>query len=274
MSLDEPAQEEQHQQQDPEEEVEDEDEEDDLQKPETLEEDQPHTLEAANHNAEVNDVEEKEENEDPNLGFREVRRDRGLQGRHRQGLRQIERLRLYLVQAQVTCEEICYMLMNGMVRAWKEDFINPSSHGVPAFGKETKECGIRCFHASSQVWAKNDGPLDLKTPKKVKYLRRDHRRQPTVRNVIATKSNPDKTVEIIEGMTLVELAKRSGKLVSSLQDVLINVGEKVEYEFEPLSMDIAELAAMVGVTPNMIITMSRLRRDNLVELIDIRCDSL
>ncbi|KAL2345563.1 hypothetical protein Fmac_006848 [Flemingia macrophylla] len=157
------------------------------------------------------------------------------------------------------------MLMNGVARAWKEgskfasifaahsvyasarcvpDFINPSSHGVPAFGRETKECGIRCFHASLQVWAKNDGPLDLKTPKKVKYSRRDHRRQPTVRNVTATKSNPDKTVEIFEGMTLVELAKRSGKSVSSLQDVLTNVGEKVESEFEPLSMDIAELAAM------------------------------
>ncbi|KAL2322071.1 hypothetical protein Fmac_026450 [Flemingia macrophylla] len=72
MSLDEPAQEEQHQQQDPEEEVEDEDEEDDLQKPETLEEDQPHTLEAANHDAEANDAEEEEENEDPNLGFQEI----------------------------------------------------------------------------------------------------------------------------------------------------------------------------------------------------------
>jgi hypothetical protein len=31
----------------------------------------------------------------------------------------------------------------------------------------------------------------------------------------------------------------------SLQDVLINVGEKVGSEFEPLSMDIAELVAMV-----------------------------
>ncbi|KAL2336889.1 hypothetical protein Fmac_011335 [Flemingia macrophylla] len=103
----------------------------------------------------------------------------------------------------------------------------------------------RCFHASSQVWAKNDGPLDLKTPKKVKYSRRDHRRQPTVRNVTTTKSNPDKTVEIFDGMTLVELAKRSGKSVSSLQDVLTNVGEKVESKFEPLCMDIAELAAMV-----------------------------
>ncbi|KAL2317996.1 hypothetical protein Fmac_031872 [Flemingia macrophylla] len=69
MSLDEPAQEKQHQQQDPEEEEEeeDEDEEDDLQKPETLEEDQPHTLEAANHDVEANGAEEEEENEDLTL---------------------------------------------------------------------------------------------------------------------------------------------------------------------------------------------------------------
>ncbi|KAL2336535.1 hypothetical protein Fmac_010981 [Flemingia macrophylla] len=67
MSLDEPAQEEQHQQKDPEEEEEDEDEEDDLQKPETLEEDQPHTLEAANHDAEANGAEKEEENEDLTL---------------------------------------------------------------------------------------------------------------------------------------------------------------------------------------------------------------
>ncbi|KAL2345838.1 hypothetical protein Fmac_007123 [Flemingia macrophylla] len=67
MSLDELAQEEQHQQQDPEEEEEDEDEEDGLQKPETLEEDQPHTLEAANHDAEANGTEEEEENEDLTL---------------------------------------------------------------------------------------------------------------------------------------------------------------------------------------------------------------
>lgn len=64
-------------------------------------------------------------------------------------------------------------------------------------------------------------------------------------NVSANKSNPDKTIEIFEGMTLVELAKRTGKSVSSLQDILTNVGEKVESEFELLSMDVAELAAMV-----------------------------
>jgi len=104
----------------------------------------------------------------------------------------------------------------------------------------------RSFHASSQVWARSDEPLGLKTPKRVKYARRDGRNQPIVRpNVSANKSNPDKTVEIFEGMTLVELAKRTGKSVSSLQDILTNVGEKVESEFELLSMDVAELAAMV-----------------------------
>ncbi|RDX74391.1 infB, partial [Mucuna pruriens] len=130
------------------------------------------------------------------------------------------------------------------------DFINQSSQGVAGFGRETKECGIRCFHASSQVWARNDGSLGLKTPKRVKYGRRDGRYQPPVeapyvrRNVTPTKSNTDKAIEIFEGMTLFELAKRTGKSVSSLQDILTNVGEKVESEFELLSMDIAELAAM------------------------------
>ncbi|KAL3030209.1 hypothetical protein AAZX31_03G207100 [Glycine max] len=45
-------------------------------------------------------------------------------------------------------------------------------------------------------------------------------------------------------MTLVELAKRTGRSVSSLQDILTNVGEKVQSEFELLSMDIAELVTM------------------------------
>ncbi|KAK2374153.1 translation initiation factor IF-2 [Trifolium repens] len=134
------------------------------------------------------------------------------------------------------------------------DFINRSYLGAAGFCSGTKECGIRCFHASSQVWARSDAAYGLKTPKKEKYVRRDSRNQPPVeapyvpRNVAATKSNPDKTIEIFEGMTLVELAKRTGKSLSSLQDILTNVGEKIESEFDPLSMDIAELAAMeVGV---------------------------
>lgn len=134
------------------------------------------------------------------------------------------------------------------------DFINRSYLCAAGFCSGTKECGIRCFHASSQVWARSDAAYGLKTPKKEKYVRRDSRNQPPVearyvpRNVAATKSNPDKTIEIFEGMTLVELAKRTGKSLSSLQDILTNVGEKIESEFDPLNMDIAELAAMeVGV---------------------------
>ncbi|GAU23331.1 hypothetical protein TSUD_237850 [Trifolium subterraneum] len=134
------------------------------------------------------------------------------------------------------------------------DFINRSYLGAAGFCNGTKDCGIRCFHASSQVWARSDAAYGLKTPKKEKYVRKDSRNQPPVeapyvpRNVATTKSNPDKTIEIFEGMTLVELAKRTGKSLSSLQDILTNVGEKIESEFDPLSMDVAELAAMeVGV---------------------------
>ncbi|KAL5155874.1 Translation initiation factor IF-2 [Glycine soja] len=129
------------------------------------------------------------------------------------------------------------------------DFTNQSSQGVAGCGRETKECEIRCFHASSQVWARSDGPLGLQTPKRV-YVKRGGRNQLPVgapyacRNVPATKSNPDKTIEIFEGMTLVELAKRTGRSVSSLQDILTNVGEKFQSEFELLSMDIAELVTM------------------------------
>ncbi|XP_077212494.1 translation initiation factor 2, small GTP-binding protein isoform X3 [Tasmannia lanceolata] len=59
---------------------------------------------------------------------------------------------------------------------------------------------------------------------------------------------PDRTVEIFEGMTIAELAKRTGQPISSLQDILVNVGEKFDSEFDPISIDIAELIAMeVGV---------------------------
>ncbi|CAN0841081.1 Translation initiation factor IF-2 [Linum grandiflorum] len=61
-------------------------------------------------------------------------------------------------------------------------------------------------------------------------------------------SQQDKTVDIFEGMTIVELAKRTGESIASLQDVLANVGEKPGSEFDPLNIDVAELIAMeVGV---------------------------
>lgn len=57
---------------------------------------------------------------------------------------------------------------------------------------------------------------------------------------------PDKTIDIFEGMTIIELAKRSGESIHALQNILTNVGENIGSEFDSLSIDIAELVAMVN----------------------------
>ncbi|XP_004300100.1 PREDICTED: translation initiation factor IF-2, mitochondrial-like [Fragaria vesca subsp. vesca] len=105
-------------------------------------------------------------------------------------------------------------------------------------------------------WNKeNDQSLGLKPPKREKFVKRDNKTQPPVdapyvppKPQRTTKALPDKTIEIFEGITIDELAKRTGKSISSLQTILTNVGEKVDSEFDTLSIDIAELVAMeVGV---------------------------
>ncbi|RWR78700.1 translation initiation factor 2 [Cinnamomum micranthum f. kanehirae] len=115
----------------------------------------------------------------------------------------------------------------------------------------------RCFHASPELLARrrNEEAFGLKAPKKQKRVKKENRTQPPVEAPYippkpkrSTKSMPDKTIEIFEGMTLSELAKRTGEPISALQDILINVGEKVDSEFDPISVDVAELVALeVGV---------------------------
>lgn len=99
---------------------------------------------------------------------------------------------------------------------------------------------------------RNDGLLGLKAPKREKFVKKDSKSQPPVeapyvppRLQKPTKSLLDKTIDIFEGMTILELAKRAGESVSTLQSILVNVGEKVDSEFDALSMDVAELVAMV-----------------------------
>ena len=113
---------------------------------------------------------------------------------------------------------------------------------------------LRCYHASTQLYARmrHAETFGLKTPKKEKFVKRDSKSQPPVeapyvppRLQKPTKSSPDKTIDIFEGMTIVELAKQAGESVSTLQGILVNVGEKVDSEFHPLSIDVAELVAMV-----------------------------
>ncbi|KAJ4823803.1 hypothetical protein Tsubulata_005647 [Turnera subulata] len=119
----------------------------------------------------------------------------------------------------------------------------------------------RCFHSTLELLAKrrtNDEVVGLKRrpEKKGKFKKRDtDKTQPPVEAPYvppklkrANKTLQDKTIDIFEGMTVVELAKRTGESIATVQDILVNVGEKIGSEFDLLSIDVAELVAMeVGV---------------------------
>jgi len=113
---------------------------------------------------------------------------------------------------------------------------------------------FRYFHSSAELLARrgHDQEFGLKTQKREKFVKREGRNQPPVeapyvppKPKSTIRSVPDKTIEIFDGMTIGELAKRTGVSISRLQDILVNVGEKINSEFDLLSIDIAELVAMV-----------------------------
>lgn len=115
---------------------------------------------------------------------------------------------------------------------------------------------IRALHASySPALRMKEQAPGLKIPKKVRRVNREKRTEAPVeapyippKPKLTSKLSPIKTVDIFEGMTVVELAKRTGVSSRSIHEIIINVGEKVDSEFDPLSIDIAELVAMeVGV---------------------------
>nr|XP_043613222.1 translation initiation factor IF-2 [Erigeron canadensis] len=120
---------------------------------------------------------------------------------------------------------------------------------------------IRRFHSSPELLARrrDEDVVGLKTSKrgtpKNKYKKKSENEKPPVETPYVppklqknAKSYSAKTIEIFEGMTTSELAKRCGQSVATLQNILLNVGEKVGSEFDPLSIDIAELIAMeVGI---------------------------
>lgn len=60
-------------------------------------------------------------------------------------------------------------------------------------------------------------------------------------------ANSYKTIEIFEGITVIELAKCCGESITSIQNIIANIGEKADSEFDALGIDIAELVAMVMV---------------------------
>ncbi|KAJ3703489.1 hypothetical protein LUZ61_007194 [Rhynchospora tenuis] len=120
--------------------------------------------------------------------------------------------------------------------------------------------GIRNYHASVSLlsWRgrKAEEAPGLKTLGREKRVKRENKphappvEAPYVPPKLKRQAKPtqEKTVEIFEGMTLIELAKRIGSSVKALQEILTSVGEKIGSEFDPITLDVAELVSMeVGV---------------------------
>ncbi|KAH9288493.1 hypothetical protein KI387_032610, partial [Taxus chinensis] len=109
-----------------------------------------------------------------------------------------------------------------------------------------------CFHIGFAVQAKRKlDEVGMKSLKKPKRVIKEKRTQAPVETPYvppkpkrAVRSSPDKIIDIFDGMTLVELAKRTGEGIDTLQDILLNIGEQVSLEFQPITMDVAELTAM------------------------------
>ncbi|KAI3687461.1 hypothetical protein L1987_81157 [Smallanthus sonchifolius] len=136
---------------------------------------------------------------------------------------------------------------------------NPALLGDGTFSFMNSRFLIRRFHASPELLSRrkssNEDVVGLQKPKKGKFKKRPANAMPPVEAPYVPpklqnngKSSSDKTIEIFEGVTTLELAKRCGQSVATLQNILVNVGEKVVSEFDPLGIDVAELIAMeVGV---------------------------
>ncbi|XP_033142033.1 translation initiation factor IF-2-like isoform X1 [Brassica rapa] len=122
---------------------------------------------------------------------------------------------------------------------------------------------IRYFHASRETLARRkddpDRPLSHRERKKqavktkAKFSKRDKKTDkppaeapyvPPPRLEKPEKRMAEKTVEVFDGMTLLEFSKRTGESLAVLQSILVDVGETVSSEFDAISIDVAELLAM------------------------------
>uniref|UniRef100_A0A7N0TUK7 Translation initiation factor IF-2, mitochondrial n=1 Tax=Kalanchoe fedtschenkoi TaxID=63787 RepID=A0A7N0TUK7_KALFE len=149
------------------------------------------------------------------------------------------------------------MLGNGMSLASNDKLVRETPIRTAFLGTfggciSTKGQLIRYFHATPElsVRKRKDEPVDQKIKKKGEVVKRIKKPPVEVRYVPPKQklSSSEKTVEIFDGITLVELSKRSGQSLPVLQDILMNVGETISSEFDPLSIDVAELIVMeVGV---------------------------
>lgn len=136
--------------------------------------------------------------------------------------------------------------VSALLRCVSDTFFVLLSRGSDSCEVLTREPPFRCYHASTKLCA----AVGLKAPDRGSFVKKVKKSQPPVEapyvppRIQKPTKSLDKTIDIFEGMTLVELAKRTGKLVPTLQNILVNVGEKVDSEFDSLSIDVVELIAM------------------------------
>ncbi|KAI6702045.1 hypothetical protein NL676_011181 [Syzygium grande] len=129
------------------------------------------------------------------------------------GLRVSHKILQGYALGSASCLEDAVISVSALFRCFS-DFSSMSLWQGASYRKHlSDQTLLRCFHSSPALLARGDGQFGLKLPRE-------------------------------KSMTIVELAKCTGESLSSLQDILLNVGEKVESEFNPLSIDIAELVAM------------------------------
>ncbi|CAF1917630.1 hypothetical protein Bca4012_051190 [Brassica carinata] len=140
-------------------------------------------------------------------------------------------------------------------------FSSPNHESFPTFTSIS-----RCFHVSRETLARRkedpDRQLSHRELKKQtvktkgKFSKREKKTdKPPVeapyvppRLQRLAKGLAEKTVDVFEGMTLLEFSKRTGESLAVLQSILLNVGETVSSEFDAISIDVAELLAMeIGI---------------------------
>ena len=118
----------------------------------------------------------------------------------------------------------------------KDDPDRPLSH------RERKKQAVK----TKAKFSKRDKKTD-KPPAEAPYV-------PPPRLEKPEKRMAEKTVEVFDGMTLLEFSKRTGESLAVLQSILVDVGETVSSEFDAISIDVAELLAMVKCFPECKLT--------------------
>ncbi|EPS64374.1 hypothetical protein M569_10407, partial [Genlisea aurea] len=168
----------------------------------------------------------------------------------------------------VTCKDSSLLILNVFQQSERTlSYLARHFHGFQGgdedFILSSHRYLIRHFHGNLVHLARlrEEESLGLKTAKRLKvvnggkFSKRKKESQPPVEAPYVPPklrrfqmSLPDKTIEIFEGITILELAKRCGESTAAIQNMIVNVGEKADSEFDPINIDIAELIAMeVGV---------------------------